>query len=134
MPVGLNLVEKVEERLLEEGLLPADSSVVHRVIDFSRSDFTLRWTAAETGGRTVEVRMRQQLAQRTLERPVVSWRVVLEGEEDGAREGRVLLTDRGRTTAVAAAIAGALQQLLKASSPASTESAPSSPEGDSSFP
>jgi hypothetical protein len=107
---------------------------VHRVIDFSRSDFTLRWTAAETGGRTVEVRMRQQLAQRTLERPVVSWRVVLEGEEDGAREGRVLLTDRGRTTAVAAAIAGALQQLLKASSPASTESAPSSPEGDSSFP
>lgn len=114
MPVGLNLVEAVEEQLLATGLLPSDRSVLHRMIDFARGDFSLRWSSAETHGQTVSIRLVQQLAQRSVGKPIISWSVAIDEVEGATSEGQTLLPSLLRTEAVAAQVVAACEELIRA--------------------
>jgi hypothetical protein len=130
MPVGLNLLESVELKLLEAGLLPRDSSVLHRVIDFARGDFTLRWNSPESNDHTVSVFLVQQLAQRKGERPFMNWSVTINGSEDLTRSGRILLSNTQPSSALATSVAVACADLLGQAGSTHDAGAADTAEGD----
>ena len=112
MPVGLNLLETVESKLLDAGLLPRDTSVLHRVIDFSKGDFTLRWNSPESDHHTVAIRLVQQLAQRKSDKPMMTWNVTVDDSESVSRGGRIVLNSKTRAVSLAAEVTSACQDLL----------------------
>lgn len=116
MPVGLNLVETVEQKLADRGLLSFDRAELHRIIDFARGDFCLRWSVAEAGGATINLRLTQQLAQRSLGQPMLKWRVSLEDVENATIDGRCLLSTSLRSDDLAADVADACEQILQSQS------------------
>lgn len=112
MPVGLNFLETVESKLLEDGLLPRDSTALHRIIDFARGEFTLRWSSHESDYHLISIHLMQQLALRSSDRPMIAWSVMVDESEDWMKRGRALLTAANRPTAMAAEVADACAALL----------------------
>lgn len=112
MPVGLHLVDKVESQLSAAGLLPADRGVVHRVIDFAKGDFTLRWAPSDYPDISLQVNLKQQLTGRAIERPVMLWRVEILEIEEAFEEGRLLYIDAGTARSLAVTVGEACERIL----------------------
>ena len=112
MPVGLSLLETVEQCLQAEGLFPTDLSLVHRIINFEMGDFTLRWPTDLEGGPEFHLKITQQLSQLSVGKPMVVWSVELEGVGDKA--GRTLLESTVSSRSLAREVARGCASLFNA--------------------
>lgn len=125
MPVGLSVVETLEEALCDAGLLTDEMESLRRVIDFAKGAFGLRWNFGPSRDRSVSIDVRQQLAQRESERPIVIWQVQVDASEEWTRRGRLMLESARRPKELGRVVTAACEELIACS----RESRQTEPEG-----
>ncbi len=92
--------------------MPAEPEAVHRIIDFAKGDFFLRWQVPEGERPEVTLRLRQQLAQRGVERPIIAWSMQLDESEEWVRHGRLMVESALRPHSLARLLAETCAAML----------------------